>query len=146
MVEMKSPEQQFDFWLGEWQVAWGDGQTGTNRVDKILNGKVIREQFDGNPAMPYEGLSLSVFDPQTREWGQTWVDNEGNYWTFSGGWQDGQMILSTEVFVEGEPIQLRMVFYNINVDDFEWRWERSDDGGVSWQQRWHITYSRLTGQ
>ena len=37
------PEQQFDFWLGEWDVSWGEGQGGTNRVDKILDGKVIRE-------------------------------------------------------------------------------------------------------
>jgi hypothetical protein len=112
--------QQFDFWLGDWDVSWSDGQRGTNRVDKILNGKVIREQFDGNPGAPFQGMSLSVYDTQTELWRQTWVDTEGNYWAFEGGFEDGRMTLSTEVEAEGKPVQLRMVFYNITADQLDW--------------------------
>ncbi|UCG26074.1 MAG: DUF1579 family protein [Chloroflexota bacterium] len=140
------PERQFDFWLGEWDVSWGEGQEGTNRVDKILDGKVIREQFDGNPAMPFQGVSLSVYDARAELWRQTWVDTESNYWSFVGRFEDGRMTLATEVEVEGKPVQLRMVFYNIAADELDWNWERSEDGGKSWELRWHIHYRRKAGR
>jgi hypothetical protein len=142
MDQRTPPERQFDFWLGEWDVSWGDGQQGTNRIDQILDGKVIRERFDGNPAMPFRGLSLSVYDAQVGLWRQTWVDTEGNYWTFQGFFEAGRMTLSTEVAAEGKPVQLRMVFYNITADELDWNWERSEDGGRSWELRWHIHYTR----
>lgn len=146
MTKTTTPERQFDFWLGEWEVSWGEGQRGTNRIDKILDGKVIREQFDGNPAVPFQGLSLSVYDPDAELWRQTWVDNEGNYWTFRGRFEGGRMILSTEVTVEDKPVLLRMVFYDIQTDQLDWNWERSEDGGRTWQLRWHIHYRRKSGQ
>ena len=68
MTETTPPERQLDFWLGEWEVSWGEGQGGSNRIDKILDGKVIREQFDGNPAMPFRGISPSVYDPHSELW------------------------------------------------------------------------------
>ncbi len=142
MANTTAPEEQFDFWLGDWDVSWGDGQQGTNRIDKILEGKVIREQFDGNPAMAFRGMSLSVYDARREQWRQTWVDIEGTYWAFRGGFEDGRMILSTEEVVEGKDVLLRMVFYDIAADELEWSWERSDDGGESWQQKWHIHYRR----
>jgi hypothetical protein len=135
-------ERQFDFWLGEWDVSWGEGQGGTNRVDKILDGKVIREQFDGYPGAPFRGLSLSVYDAQAAQWRQTWVDDQGNYWAFSGAFEDGRMTLSTEVTAEGKPVQLRMVFYNIAADELDWNWERSEDGGQNWELRWCLHYTR----
>jgi hypothetical protein len=142
MVEMVAPEQQFDFWLGEWDVTWGDDQHATNRVDKILDAKVIREQFDGHPDAPFRGLSLSVYDPQAKQWRQTWVDDQGNYWAFSGGFEDGRMTLATEVVADGKPVQLRMVFFNIEADELDWNWERSEDGGRNWELRWHLHYTR----
>ncbi len=137
-----SPERQFDFWLGEWDVSWGEGQQGANRIDKILDGKVIREQFDGNPAISFRGMSLSVYDAGAELWRQTWVDTEGNYWAFTGGFEDGRMTLSTEVEADGKLVQLRMVFFNIADDQLDWHWERSEDGGRNWELRWHIHYRR----
>lgn len=144
MTETTLPERQLDFWLGEWKVSWDEGEQGTNRIDKILDGKVIRERFDGRPSMPFQGMSLSVYDPRSELWRQTWVDNDGNYWTFHGCFQDDRMILSTEVTVEDKPVLLRMVFYNIEADELDWNWERSDDGGRTWDLRWHIHYTRKT--
>jgi hypothetical protein len=143
MTETTSPERGFDFWLGEWRVSWDEEQGGINRIDKILDGKVIRERFDGRPAMPFRGMSLSVYDPRSELWRQTWVDNDGNYWAFTGRFQDGRMILSTEDVVEGKPVLLRMVFYDIEADELEWNWERSEDGGRTWDLRWRIHYSRM---
>ena len=43
------PENQFDFWLGEWEVRWNEDGVGTNRVERILDGKIIQENFNGAP-------------------------------------------------------------------------------------------------
>jgi hypothetical protein len=36
----------------------------------------------------------------------------------------------------------RMVFLNITRDSLDWRWEKSEDGGKSWQLMWPIHYER----
>jgi len=35
-----------------------------------------------------------------------------------------------------------MIFYDIEHDQLDWRWERSDDGGQTWQVKWQIHYRR----
>ncbi|MDQ3929052.1 MAG: hypothetical protein M3328_07890, partial [Chloroflexota bacterium] len=52
--------RQFDFWLGEWDCTWGDGQRGSNHVQAIMGGFVVLENFNGEPAMPFHGISVSV--------------------------------------------------------------------------------------
>lgn len=144
MVDITSlpPEQQFDFWLGTWDVSWEDDQHGTNRIERILEGRVIQENFDGNPAIPFRGMSVSVYSKKLQVWRQTWVDVEGNYWSFQGGVENGNMVLATEDVLDGKPIRLRMTFYNIQADQLDWKWESSEDNGATWTQKWHIHYQR----
>lgn len=139
------PEQHFDFWLGAWEVSWGEGQRGTNTITRILDGRVIQENFDGQPALPFRGISLSVYSPKLGHWQQTWADNEGNYWHFLGGVEGERLILVTDDVIEGRPVKLRMIFYNITPEALDWCWERSDDGGVTWQIKWQIHYQRQAG-
>ena len=81
---------ELDFWLGEWDARWGEVGRGTNRLTRILGGKVIREEFSGGGANGHlEGLSLSVFDPARRLWQQTWVDDQGGYLDLVGDVVDG---------------------------------------------------------
>jgi hypothetical protein len=136
------PARQFDFWLGDWDVAWGDDQRARNRIEAILDGAVIQEQFDGTPATPLRGMSVSVYRPQTGEWRQTWVDNQGNYWAFTGLFADGRMILATDDTRDGRPVKLRMVWHTIAPNALDWSWERSDDGGQTWQPLWQLHYTR----
>ena len=42
-----SPATQFDFWLGAWDVTWGADGAGTNHVTRILDEKIVQENFDG---------------------------------------------------------------------------------------------------
>jgi hypothetical protein len=140
-----SHARQFDFWLGDWDVFWGDGLKGTNHVEAILGGSVIRESFDGRPGMDFQGASLSVYSPQLGCWRQTWADSQGGYWAFTGGFADGRMTLmtlSTDDVRDGRPVKLRMVFFNIAPDSLDWNWERSDDGGLAWSLQWQLHYAR----
>ncbi|WKZ47715.1 MAG: hypothetical protein QY306_18075 [Anaerolineales bacterium] len=134
-----NPENQFDFWLGEWDVTWGEDGKGTNRIERILDGKIIRETFDGGGL---QGLSFSAYDTERSLWCQTWVDNTGSYLDFTGKFEEERMILSRDAIVKGEACKQRMVWYNIDTNRFNWNWERSDDGGVTWRVLWQIKYVR----
>lgn len=136
------PDQQLDFWLGTWDVTWGDEERGSNLVRRVLNGQVIQEDFDGSPSIAFRGRSVSVYRPQHQEWQQTWVDTEGNYWHFRGGWQGDHFVFAADDIVEGHPVMYRMIFRNIAQDSLDWVWERSDDGGERWEVKWAIRYQR----
>lgn len=136
---------QFDFWVGEWDLTWGEGEnagTGTNIITHELGGCVIEENFTSHGDKPFVGRSLSVYRPSDGKWYQTWVDNQGGYLDFVGEYKDGKMTLSREAEREGEKFLQRMVFHDIKKDSFVWDWEKSTDGGKSWELLWQIHYKR----
>jgi len=143
MSEQPRPPEarQFDFWLGEWQVTWGEDQHGTNVIRSILDDAVILENFDGGGL---RGLSVSTYNVETRQWQQTWVDNQAGYLDFTGEFKDGRMILQRTARRNDEIFQQRMVWYNIAPQQLDWNWERSDDDGATWRVLWHIHYTRKT--
>ena len=136
-----SADRHLDFWLGRWECRWEGGQ-GTNRIEKILDDRVIHEQFDGNPGMNLLGRSWSVYDPAMGKWRQTWVDNEGSYLDLVGG-SEGERFVLLLVRLHVTTPYKRMVFKNISGAAFDWHWQTSGDSGKSWAGRWHIRYRRL---
>lgn len=134
------PENQFDFWLGEWNVTWGDDGKGTNHVTRILDERVVQEDFR---APDMHGMSFSVYDSERGLWCQTWVDNNGTYLDFTGKFEDEKMLLQRDAIVRGEKCKQRMVWYDIEENQFHWNWERSDDGGLTWRTLWKIHYRRI---
>ena len=134
-----NPETQFDFWLGAWDCTWGEDGKGSNRVLRIMDDKVIQENFSAPDLL---GMSVSVYDPERKVWCQTWVDNNGTYLDFTGGFGDGRMVLVRDAVVRGEACKQRMVWFNIEPGQFDWNWERSDDGGETWRVLWKIRYVR----
>ncbi len=133
----------FDFWIGEWEVSWPHDGRGRNVISRVLDDRVILESFDGNPGLPFRGMSLSTISPETGRWHQTWVDSDGGYLDFQGGMVEGRMILQRTARIDGRAVEQRMVFDQIARDSLEWRWERSTDGGVTWELVWPISYRRV---
>lgn len=147
-----SPEfGQFDFWLGEWELTWKGPQAGTpagetgravNVVEKLMGSCVIQENFDAG-AGSLIGKSWSVYNANSGLWQQTWVDNSGSYLVFTGAYEDGRMELRTAPFERnGKTFISRMVFENITANALDWQWQRSSDGGETWQDVWNIRYQR----
>ena len=64
-------------------------------------GFVVLEQFNGEPAMPFHGMSVSAYSPALKKWRQTWVDDEGNYLDFAGEFRDDRMVLARTAVEEG---------------------------------------------
>lgn len=134
--------RQFDFWLGDWALYY-QGGTSFNRITATHGGCVIQEQFNGAPGSKLEGMSVSAFDRTANRWKQTWVDNTGAYLDFTGGFAEGRMILEREAEQGGRKFRQRMVFRDIAADSLKWLWQRSDDGGRSWETKWEIDYKRI---
>ena len=134
-----NPENQFDFWLGEWDVTWGEDGKGENQILRIMDDKIIQENFSAPDLI---GMSVSSYDAERKLWCQTWVDNNGSYLDFTGRFENEKMILSRDAIVRGQACKQRMVWFNIDADHFDWNWERSDDGGQSWRALWEIKYKR----
>ena len=139
----KAPElSQFDFWVGEWDLTWPDSGRGTNIITKDYDGYVITEHFDGAPSMEFQGMSVSVFNSKIGKWQQTWVDNQGGYLDFVGGFKDGVMDLRRVAVENGDSVTYRMLWHNITADSLDWIWQKSHDSGVQWQDLWPIHYVR----
>ena len=137
--------RQFDFWVGEWDLAYVQGGKegrSTNRITKVLDGCAILEEFDGVPGTPLQGRSYSTYDRATKAWKQTWVDNTGSYLDFSGGLEDGRMVLNREFVRNGKAVKQRMVWQDIEADRLKWLWQASQDGGSTWTTAWEIEYRR----
>jgi hypothetical protein len=150
-----NPEvSQFNFWLGDWDLEWpaeqmggadGDTGTGANRIERVLGGCVVEENFSTSDGS-FLGRSHSVYDPAAGFWRQTWVDNQGGYLLFAGGMDGDTMELRTPVVErDGKLAVNRMVFRDIATDSLSWDWQGSRDGGESWDDLWNISYRRRTG-
>lgn len=138
-----APEfRQFDFWIGEWDLNWGDSGKGTNIITAELDGCVVEENFSAMPIGTFNGRSVSSYDNAKNRWQQTWVDNNGGYLDFVGGWTGDRMILWREAVTDSGTFLQRMVWFDIGKNSLEWKWEKSIDGGSNWQTLWQIHYKR----
>lgn len=141
-----SPGNEFDFWVGSWTISYqnAEGKTvrGTNSIIKILDGKVLQENFE-DPSTGFKGTSISVYNPLTKTWKQAWADNQGGYFDFIGNIENGNRIFQTHPKKEGDKVIIsRMVFKDIKTDSFVWDWEKTEDGGKTWTLQWRPNYER----
>lgn len=142
--------RQLDFWVGDWDATWPASPTspagkGTNRIEKILDGCVVSENFDGGGgAGGLVGKSYSTYNPRAKQWKQTWVDNQASYMDFVGDFSrpDEKIFAMDSIGRDGKPVKMRMVFFHIAHDSFDWRWEKSTDAGKTWSVQWPIHYTR----
>lgn len=130
-----APEyHQFDFWIGDWDAFDLDKPTvlaAHNRVDRILDGCVLREDYrslDGS-----EGQSFSIYDASRRVWHQTWVTNRGKLLVIEGQFRSGEMVLAgVDRTEEGKERQVRGVWKPVK-DGVRETAVTSVDGGNTWQ-------------
>ena len=134
--------KQFDFWIGDWDLTWSDTLHGTNWIEKIMDGCTLQENFY-DPHNKYVGKSWSVYNPNKKEWQQTWVDDGGGYIALTGGMVGDSMVLTAqETTTPRGKTKSRMVYYNITPQSVLWNWESSADGGITWKLNWKIHYQR----
>ena len=131
-----------DFWVGDWNLSWGEEGVGTNRIGRILEDRVIEEAFEGrSPRGVLLGRSLSVLD-EDGAWRQTWVDSSGSYLDLVGVAVDGRIAFERETMSDGATVVQRMVWLDVTPDSLRWQWQDSHDERATWRVNWEIAYRR----
>jgi hypothetical protein len=135
--------RQFDFWLGEWDLTWGGGGRGTASVYLDLDDKVVVASLDARPSRDYQAIGHAVYDRVDGCWKHTWVDSDGSYLDFAGGFEDGVMDLRRDALADDGFALYRVRWFDIARNTLRWAYERSGDGGATWDVLWEIGYRRV---
>ncbi len=135
-----APEyRQFDFWIGEWNVASPQypGTTSLSRITRINDGCTIREEY--TTPVAYAGTSLNFYDGRRKLWQQTWIDNQGGVLNLEGGLEGGAMVLSMPA---GAAATQRITWTPLDDGRVRQHWEATADGGKTWSTVFDGYYAR----
>jgi hypothetical protein len=137
--------RQFDFWLGEWDVFEQGGSIKEARaiISSVQNGCGLREQYDGTSGS--SGESLSMYDPTTSQWQQTWISSHGQVVVIHGARQGEAMILSgTDHSSSGQRL-VRGVWKQEGAAVRETA-ERSSDNGKTWTPWFDLSFRKRSAK
>jgi hypothetical protein len=132
--------RQFDFWVGDWSVSVNGEHAGDNRIELILEGCALLENWAGGGM---SGKSLNFYDPVRQQWHQTWVDDRGGSLHLDGKFADGKMVLSgTKQNKAGKITLNRITWSPLPSDQVRQVWEQSTDDGKTWTVAFDGLYQR----
>ena len=116
--------QQFDFWVGDWNVYDVSGQkVGENKVEKLENDCIVSENWKGTGGS--SGRSYNYFNTTDDTWNQVWISSSGNNLVLKGKASPNKMVLKSELITNEKGD-----YYN------RITWTKNDDGSVT--QLWEI--------
>jgi hypothetical protein len=130
---------------GSGDAASWEKQTGTVTLRKLWNGRALLEEISVGGADGFSGVTLYLYDPQTREWSQTYADaSDGTFEpSMVGKFSHGR----GELFVlspDGGKMTLqRGVWSDITPNAHHFEIDVSNDGGASWQPVFVAALTRI---
>jgi hypothetical protein len=145
---------QFDFWIGEWDVnlrvlqkdnTWKDQHRSVARIYPILEGKAILELWsekqDG-----INGYSLRYYNPKKDKW-DLWLNwagkNRSATFGLDGEFRHGRGEFFAERKVDEKTTQIsRYTFSDITANSLRWDDGISTDGGKTWSANWIMEFTR----
>jgi hypothetical protein len=134
LASCTAPEyRQFDFWLGDWDAFDMDKpniKVAHVRVDRILDGCVLREDYQDTNGL--KGQSFSLFDTSRKVWHQSWVTNRGQLLILEGKVEGGDMVLRGEDHAAGGRALVRGTWKAVDKGVRETA-VTSTDGGKTWK-------------
>lgn len=131
----------FDFNYGTWATHITAGPSkyvGTVAVRKIWNGRALMEEIHASAGAKdtIDGLTLFLYDPQTRQWSQTFADRSDGAFERSmiGGFDGGRGVLVAFPAPSGGSMQcVREVWSNIQPYSHHFEIQYSNDGCTTWK-------------
>lgn len=129
---------QFDFWVGDWEVFSPDGKlVGRNSIQKILGNCVVFENWVSSSGK-YAGKSFNTYDANAGTWNQVWVDTGGSTIHFSGKRTGNVMQMHGEHGSGEEKVHYEMN-YTLNKDGtVRQLWRQSKD-----REKWDVIFDGL---
>ncbi len=129
---------EFDFWVGDWSVTEHGKPAGSNRIERLLEGCALLENWTG--AGGARGHSLNFYDAERHLWQQTWIDSSGSALNLEGHFTDGRMILTS--LKPGVKIADRIIWTPNQDGTVRQLWEHTDDAGKTWKPAFDGLYTR----
>ena len=124
---------QFDFWIGNWSVTEKGKPAGSNRIDRLLDGCALLENWVGVDGS--RGHSLNFYDRGRGVWQQTWIDNAAGALNLTGQFKDGHMVLSgMSIDAKTHAQRIDRITWTPNPDGtVRQLWDQSPDTGRTWK-------------
>lgn len=151
-------QHDFDFEIGTWKTHLRrlqrplSGSTnwleyeGTTVVSKVLDGRanLVELKVNGS-AGRLEGLSLRLYNPQSRQWSLNFANiNHGQLTTPSiGEFKNGRGEFYNQDTYNGRAILVRFVIIKVADDQYRFEQSFSDDGGKTWEANWIAVDTRV---
>jgi hypothetical protein len=150
-------QHDFDFELGAWKAhiarlvrplsgstTWAE-YDGTSVVRPVWNGRANLGELEvAGAAGKIEGLSLRLYDPQSRQWKISWANSSDGALgpPMVGEFKNGRGEFYDQEFFNGRAIYVRFIFSGITHNAFRLEQAFSDDGGKTWEVNWIATFTR----
>jgi hypothetical protein len=167
MSETEIPDngaRDFDFFVGEWLVEnrkllkplensneWETFQA-RQKNQKLPAGIGNFDDFVAESWRPgYVGMSLRIFNPETRLWSIYWLNNRNGGIDSKTGvlmppvvgkFQNGIGIFEAADEFHGKPIVVRYTWSHISPNSAHWEQAFSPDSGKSWETNWIMDLTR----
>ena len=150
-TSQRDGQRDFDFEIGTWKTHLRrlqrplSGSTnwleyeGTTVVSKVLDGRANLVELKVNgPVGRLEGLSLRLYNPQSRQWSLNFANiNDGQLTTPSiGEFKNGRGEFYNQDTYNGRAILVRFVIIKVKDDQYRFEQSFSDDGGKTWEVNW----------
>jgi hypothetical protein len=151
-------QNDFDWEIGSWKTqlkrlerplsgsqSWVEYE-GTSVVRKVWDGRANLVELDvAGPAGRIEGLSLRLYNPQSRQWSLHFSNSRLGTMTppVIGEFKNGRGEFFGQETLNERAIFVRFVITNIDPDS--WRFEQSfsADGGKTWEVNWIAIDTRV---
>ena len=157
--EPRDGSRDFDFELGTWNTHVKRRLrplTGSNQWVEMKGITVVRRVWDGKavlvelvadtPNGRFEGLSLRMYNPQTRQWSLNFANAADGTMTppTIGQFKDGRGEFYAQETLNGRAIFVRFVISDITPNSCKFEQAFSDDGGKTWEVNWIAMDTRVT--
>jgi len=152
------PEHDFDFEIGTWRTSlkrrlrpltgssdWVEYQ-GQSVVRPVWGGRanLLELEVEGSGGK-IEGLSLRLYNPDTRQWSLSYSNVRTGTLTppVTGEFKNGRGVFYGVDEVNGRVVLVRFVISDVSSKSAHFEQAFSDDGGATWEVNWIATDTRV---
>jgi hypothetical protein len=135
-----APYDQFDFWLGEWHDPAAPVAEHYT-VTRTAGGCAIEEVLTGGNGR-VQGIGVSGWDSEQKQWRQLWADRDRIVTHYMGGpAADGTFVLTSEP--KGGGMVWRYTYRNIQSDRIDAEYASRADQNGPWTTVWYGHFDRI---